>query len=64
MSLLNKSNPLPNTFRLKGVDSASNRYRWRWADKDEDDSDSDNDIAGGMTQPARDISRKQKAMAP
>ena len=55
-----------STFRLKGVDSASNRYRWRWADDndEDDDSDSDNDIAGGMTQPARDISRKQRAMAP
>ena len=46
------------------MDSASNRYRWRWADDndEDDDSDSDNDIAGGMTQPARDISRKQRAM--
>ena len=51
------------TFRLKGVDSASNRYRWRWADDNDDDSDSDNDIAGGMTQPVRAISRKQRAMA-
>ena len=51
-------------FRLKGVDSASNRYRWRWDDNDnDDDRDNDNDYTGGMTQPAQATSRRQRVMA-